>query len=310
VRGTAVIALEEVFDRQLPVRLDRIEAPGANFEPGEAVLAGHVAEVLQLGVEAGRLLGARQIDEDVPLDDLDVTRYEAVHGRIEITRHPVRLDQLPIQVVGPPVIRAAEQGRVAARAQLADRETGIPRPRVVAVPAESRAAMTADVVKRLDGSLVVPDEDDVLAPAELEHEVVAGFGDATDVIDHQPQAVRDVTLVLHVAPRIEVVLRRDGGSLAPVGCALPGDRVPSRRVRRHSTRTARDGGPHHVRHDDPGRTGRQSRLREVPAVHLSLRAHEVLPLHDRALGKLLQLGLFRDHELSHKSRLMPAAGRS
>src|SRR5207245_3572609 len=65
------------------------------------------------------------------------------------------------------------------------------------------------------GPRVVAQDDDVLAAAELEHEVVTRIGNAALMIDHQPEAFRDEALIVLVVPRVEVVLGRDRGPLAP-----------------------------------------------------------------------------------------------
>ena len=75
--------------------------------------------------------------------------------------------------------------------------------------------MPAHVVKRLHRPGLVAEDDDAVAAAVFEHEVVARSGDPILVIGHQPEMVGDEPLVVQVVLFLEVVLRRNRGAFPP-----------------------------------------------------------------------------------------------
>ena len=141
---------------------------------------------------------------------------QPVHRHVEIGRHAVRRrDETAVEIVGPRVVRTTEHLRVSARPELFDREPRIFRRRVLIVTAQSRSAVTAHVVVRLDGAGSVAEDDDAVAAAVREHEIVAGLRDTSLVVGEQPEMRGDEPFIGEVMFFVDVVLRRNRGPLAP-----------------------------------------------------------------------------------------------
>ncbi len=226
VRRSAVVALAEVLDRQLPVRLGRVLSSRHRLQLRRPVLLTRRSPI---AYERRRNRAASCCDRLTKMKPSTVRTWQGCRPfcrGVEIRRHAVRgRDQAPGQIVGPRMIRAAKNRRVAVRPQLNDREPGIGWLAVCArfrgvdavgpVLAQARPAMPADVVKRLHCPGLVAEDDDAVAAAVFEHEVVARLGDPVLVIGHQPEMVGDEPLVVQVVLFLEVVLRRNRGAFPP-----------------------------------------------------------------------------------------------
>ena len=116
------------------------------------------------------------------------------------------------------------------------------------MPAQTRAAMAADVVVALHRAGFVAEHDDAVAAAELEHEVVAGLRDPALVIDHEPEVFGHESLVGRIVLVVDVVLGRNrralppaandhggGITLAPAPARRPPARVPAKCCRGSSS---------------------------------------------------------------------------
>ena len=139
------------------------------------------------------------------------------------------------------MVGAAEHLRVPVRPLLDHRETGIDRLPVGArfgredlvhiMQAQARAAMAADVVVRLHRARLIADDDDAVAMAVLEDEVVAGLRNPVFVIGHQPELLGDEPFVVDKVLLIDVVGGGNRGAFAPpAGIGLRG--LAGRRERR------------------------------------------------------------------------------
>src|SRR5215210_3741398 len=168
VRDGAVVALEEVLDRDLPVRSDlpvdaMVECERVDVDPtlGEHLwdLAEHLLERRCLAV---------QVDEPklVPGGQADLQESEVLSFR-ELLRSR-RGTQRAVERVRPGVIRALER---------------LPRAGLLH---EDRAAVAADVDERPLRARVVPDDDDGHASGPTRYDVVVS--DDADVL---PRAAKD-----------------------------------------------------------------------------------------------------------------------
>ena len=191
VRRPAVIALLEVLEHQLPVGLGRGAGARDNLQVGGAVLLGHRREALDDRVEVGRLARATRLTKMNPSAVLTwraAARSSTCRNRPAsrwAPRSAPRSDRRSRRGTGsgtPACCRSTPSCLTERRA--------IFRRRIVVVPAHARAAMTADVVESLHLAGLVAQDDDAVAAAVLEDEVVAGLGDAALVIGHQPEVAR------------------------------------------------------------------------------------------------------------------------
>jgi hypothetical protein len=119
-------------------------------------------------------------------------------------------DELAVEVVDPPVVRALERAGVAG---------GLGRrlEPLLAWPArrggDAHAAVLADLGHHVDLARGVADHDDLLLAHERGGEVVAGVRDPVDPADAHPAVVPDRALLELVERRIGVCLRRKGDRL-------------------------------------------------------------------------------------------------
>ena len=228
VRHAAVIALQEILERQLPVGLRRVLDASANLEASRAVALAKSAYAPDIRFEIGWLFVEREVQEDEAFGSPHVARPQAVFRELEIIRHPVRRDQTPVDIVRPRVIRTTENGRVPCRVELFHGKARVVRRWLVGVAAQARPAMTAHVVVRLHLRRLVAEHDHAFTTTVCEHEVIAWLWDAALVVRYQPEVVADVLLVLDVALFIDVILGRDGVAFTP-GRALGRRRAGSTR---------------------------------------------------------------------------------
>ena len=86
--------------------------------------------------------------------------------------------------------------------------------------------MPADVMKRLYFAGLVAQDNDAVPSAKLEHEVVARVPNAIVMIDHEPEVLAEMLLVLGVDCIIDVVFDGNGLPFRPSICIatrhLPG----------------------------------------------------------------------------------------
>ena len=102
---------------------------------------------------------------------LDVANMDAMQAElrfVEVIGHAAAGEECSVGPVGPLMIRAHQPRRVSRR-----------------LGANDRAAMTADVVQRLNCAIVAADDDDGVG-VHLEREVVARFGDFARVSGEEP----------------------------------------------------------------------------------------------------------------------------
>src|SRR6185503_20010791 len=140
--GRAVEALGEVLEEELPVRLHVHDDALADAEIGEAVVPEALRQVTQ-GLVKRRGAVPREVDEDEAAPGGDGHLEEGVGRLVEVRalHLPRGADELPVEAVGPRVIRA-DQAPAGEAALL--------------LGAEDRAAMTAGVVERLEPALEIP----------------------------------------------------------------------------------------------------------------------------------------------------------
>jgi len=75
--------------------------------------------------------------------------------------------------------------------------------------------VAADVVKRLHGARLVADDDDAVAAAVLEDEIVPGLGNPVFVVGHQPEVLRDEPFVVDEMFLVHVIRGRYRRAFAP-----------------------------------------------------------------------------------------------
>ena len=181
-----MVALHEVLDDQLPVRLDVVDDPPADLEGVDGVVVDRL-DVAEPGpdrahhgvLERRRLVGDADPDVAEPL--ADVRGAQAVLLPADVG-HPGQVrggDQLAVQIVGPGVVRALERalGLAAVRA------------------AQPGAAVPADVEERARLPLAVTAEDQAL-PADLHGLEVARLGQLAAAGGAEPHLLEDPFLLL------------------------------------------------------------------------------------------------------------------
>ena len=111
----AVVALHEVLDDELPVRLDVVDDPATDGQRIDLVVVevGHLAEAVDHLLQHGLLEGRRlvgQADPDVAQPFPQVHLLQSVLVPVDV-RHLGQIrcgDELSVEIVGPGVVRALE----------------------------------------------------------------------------------------------------------------------------------------------------------------------------------------------------------
>ncbi len=204
VDGGAVVALHEVLDDELPVRLDVVDDPPADLEVRHVVVLDglHVAQpgadrADDLVLEGRRILG--QADPYVPEPFAYPHAHQAVLGTADV-RHPGEVgrgDQLAVQVVRPGVVRALEG----------------PLDLAGLLGTELGAAVPADVEEGANGFVARAGDEDALA-AHVHRLEGTRLGKLRGARDAGPHRLEDVLLLLGEDPGIDVVGAGESGDQA------------------------------------------------------------------------------------------------
>src|SRR2546422_151134 len=141
VIDVAVVTLAVVFPEQFPVRLDEIVHRLRHFCAGETLRLEQRRQRALGGREWNRFL--RQRNENQAFNFLHVDRAEAVLRLVEICMHAAAGEQSYVEAVSPLVIRADEPAHMAAL-----------------LGADPRTAMPADIVQRMDDSVIGANDND------------------------------------------------------------------------------------------------------------------------------------------------------
>ena len=177
VSGLTVVAFEEIFDDQFPVRRSGIAADMRDFGIGKAVVIENGVKFAEGGVKiVGRVFA--QVDEDQAVKHADMRGKQAVVGLVEIIGHQPRRNQRAIKPECPGVIRADQPAGVALFGRT-----------------ERRTAVPAHVEKRVDRIFGVADQDDLFL-AHFEQHIVARIGDLRNVAGQNPFARDDFAHVV------------------------------------------------------------------------------------------------------------------
>ncbi len=172
----AMVALDIVLDRQLPVGLEGIHLAMRHLGLAPAVLAGAGAQRLLDRVEIEWLFGKR--DEHQPGGDPHMEFLQPMLGAVEILRHQTRGAQRAVVGIGPGVVGAHEHLRVA-----------------LLLGADLGAAMAAYVEHRMHGPVRRARQNHRLV-AEVEQFEIARVGNDAFMGDAMPMAEEHP---LHVA---------------------------------------------------------------------------------------------------------------
>ena len=169
-----VVALAEIMEEQLPVRLDLVRLRVHGFQLVRA-------PVRKLADERGQRVGERnrllcEIDEDEALPDSERDRVQRPVLDVEPgdLGHRRHVAERAIERVRPCVVRTLDRRAERARALLA----------------EPAAAMAAMVVERAHVAGTVAQHDHAFG-VELEQEIAAGTFELRDMPDEQPVPVED-----------------------------------------------------------------------------------------------------------------------
>ncbi len=192
VRDRAVVALEVVLDRDLPVAPDLpvvpdAEAEAVDVEAARGNVAGQRAE--RVGQRAGVRVGVDE-DERPPGLGRDREHGEALLVEVGLALRARRLAEGAVEVVRPRVVRALE--RLAVPVALRDQ-----------VP-----AVAADVDEAAQDALVVADDHDRDLAREAREEV-AGLRDAVGPAGVLPGAREDALALQPLDRRVGVPVRRE-----------------------------------------------------------------------------------------------------
>ena len=173
-----VVGLQVVVHRELPVHVPDFLG---DWRKGQAFLQAIWSHLLGQGPEnlarRGRI--ACEADEDEAKESLQPDRDQSVRRTVEVGKGLFRrhADQAAVVPIAPAVIGAGDRALAFACSVQ-----------------HARAAVPADVMERLDRTVLVPDYDDTVR-SHFQRDEIAGLRDGVDVADDLPARTQD-SLVL------------------------------------------------------------------------------------------------------------------